>query len=515
MIFKKKFVRDTITLTGMQLLLDTLSLLMNVYITRRIGPSATGILSLMGSFLGLAGIISNGNAFLCTSRLISEESGKPCGYPEGILGHGIKLCLLLSTVVSAAVVLLAEPISIRFFSGANMTSAIRLMPFALVTGAVSSCFKGYFNAVRRAAVTASGDIAEFLTRNAVIVCVTMFCSISDEERICSVMISGIIAGNVFSLLFFFLLYIGMRKKKMGKCSLSFRQYTLCSFPIMGGSILTAVLSSTNDALVPVCLRQYGDSAGEALASFGIFEAIVIPAIFFPSVVLCSVSGIIVSEAARARAGRNELRIRYIAEHVKDGALIFSVLSAAVLMRFGGRIGQLLGGGEIAGDMITMIAPVVPFIYMEIVFEAIIKGMGEQSFSAANYLAEYVIRISLVLIFVPQIGLYGVILSYYASNIYGNCMRFGKIIRISGAHADILHSVLLPIIYAILSMVGCELAARFFCIETAKIPVMVVYVSAWTIFYAILNVFLGKLRLFDKTGEEYFVNNAQQTVSRVL
>ena len=73
---------------------------------------------------------------------------------------------------------------------------------------------------------------------------------------------------------------------------------------MGGGILTAVLSGTNDALIPICLRMYGDSAGDALGKFGIFEAIVIPILFFPSVVMCSISGIVVSEAARASAAGN-------------------------------------------------------------------------------------------------------------------------------------------------------------------------------------------------------------------
>ena len=108
MIIKSKMIRDTAILTVMQLFLDSAALLLNVFITKQLGSSAIGILSLMGSFLGLAGILSNGNAFLCTSRLISEEIGKPCGNPNKILFYGIKLCMLLSLIVSAAVIMLAD-----------------------------------------------------------------------------------------------------------------------------------------------------------------------------------------------------------------------------------------------------------------------------------------------------------------------------------------------------------------------------------------------------------------------
>ena len=102
-MIKSKIVRDTALLTAMQLFLDTAALLLNVFMTRSLGTEAMGILTLTGTFLGLAGIVSNGNAYLCTSRLISEELGKPGSAPEKVLSHGIKLCLMLSVCTSAVI----------------------------------------------------------------------------------------------------------------------------------------------------------------------------------------------------------------------------------------------------------------------------------------------------------------------------------------------------------------------------------------------------------------------------
>lgn len=92
MIIKNKIVRDTIILTVMQLFLDSAALLLNIFITRQLGTSAMGILSLTGSFLILIGMVSNGNAFLCISRLVSEEIGKKNGNPNRILKYGLLMC---------------------------------------------------------------------------------------------------------------------------------------------------------------------------------------------------------------------------------------------------------------------------------------------------------------------------------------------------------------------------------------------------------------------------------------
>ena len=54
------------------------------------------------------------------------------------------------------------------------------------------------------------------------------------------------------------------------------------------------------------------------------------------------------------------------------------------MRFGSLIGVWMDGGQIAGRFITLLAPVVPYIYMEIVLESIIKCMGDQRGSSCNY-----------------------------------------------------------------------------------------------------------------------------------
>ncbi|NLT08939.1 MAG: polysaccharide biosynthesis protein [Ruminococcus sp.] len=505
MRIKSRIIRDTLLLTAMQLFLDTASLFLNSFIAKRLGAEATGILTLTGSFIGFAGIISNGNAYLCTSRLISEELGKKEGSPEKVLVYGIKLCLMLSLGVSAFIILFSDKICKSFFSGADMADMIRAMPIALIAGAVSSCFKGYFNAVRKPAINVAGDIGEFVIRSGVIVLSALEQNSHTEHMICEIMMRGIITGNIFLLLFLGSAYIMSKKKKRNKCSINFRKYITTAFPIMGGGILTAALSSTNDALIPICLRQNGNTVSQALSDFGIFEAIVIPALFFPSVILCSISGIIVSESARASASGNRKRIVELTERITKYTLIFAIFISAVLIRFGHYIGEMLGGGALAGTIITQTAPIIPFIYMEIVLEALIKGTGQQAFSSLNYFAEYAVRISAVLIFVPMIGFNGIVISYYSSNIIGNTSRFIRLARTTGMKPRLFGNIIIPAVYSFLTMNFWEV---FIHIRDDKnyFVQIICFVALWGMSYLLMLGLLGKIKAKSIKRPLSFVHN---------
>ncbi len=486
MLIKNKIIRDTVFLTLIQLLLDSSALLLNIFITHRLGASAIGILSLTGSFMVLIGMISNGNAFLCISRLVSEEHGKIGGNPNKILLYGILMCAFLSVICGTFIFSFSERISMSFFRNNAMQKPIKLLAAALPIGAFSACFKGFFNAGRTVKITAFADIIEFIVKAAVICISTLAVKNTADASVCNIMVSGIIAGNLTSLITLFIIFLKTHKVYKTSPSISMKKYISLAVPIMAGGCLTSFLSSTNDALIPITLRQFGNSVNESLSQFGVFEAIVIPTLFFPSVIMCSLSGIVVSETARASANKHNHKIKSIAEKLIEKTLIFSILTAFVLMRFGNEIGTLLDGGQLAGKMISIIAPVVPFIYLEIILEAMIKGMGMQAFSSLNYLAEYIIRISIVLIFVPVIGFYGIVISYYASNIIGNTSRLIKIFREVKPRLKFGRTLMFPLIYAFLTMEGTELIFRLLRADCSQILPLSAYIIVWGVFYLLMT-----------------------------
>ena len=273
---RRSVIRDTIQMTVIQFFLECLALLFNAWMTRRVGAATVGTLALAGSFFNLAAMVAGGNAMLCASRFVSEELGKSCGCPAQILRNAVRFCLLLSVPVSAGIFAFAEPLSRQFLQSTAMAQAVRLMALLLPLGSISACLKGYFNAVCRVTVTAGCDVAEFLLRAGLLTGLLLWHRAAKPEQVCTYLVGSMAAGTLFSTAVLLLLYVRKREPCRGKCSLSFGTYIRLAVPVAFGGCLTAALSTANDTLIPMTLRQFGDSTSRALQQFGTFEGIVIP-----------------------------------------------------------------------------------------------------------------------------------------------------------------------------------------------------------------------------------------------
>ena len=450
---RRSILRDTILLTLVQMALDGLSLLVNVLICRRIGTSAVGVMSLAGSFFRLACVIAGGNAFLCVSRFVSEELGKRERDPGAVLRLCVLVSLTLSGIIMALICGFAKPLAAGFLHDAALIPSIRRMALALPLMTLASCCKGWCNALCKAGLCAAADGVEFALRSGVMLLFALTVRNADTATLCDMTAISAAAGAGGELVFLAIFRKDLRAGKTGRVSLTLRDYLRLSIPVMAGSALTSLLSAANDALVPVTLRQAGNSAQEALSQFGIFEAMILPTLFFPSTILCSLAGILVTETAREHAADRKERIRSLTSRTVCRTIDYAGFVTLILLTFGDEIGEMLGGGEIAGRMIRLLAPVVPFIYLEIVLEAVIKGLGAQAFSSLNYLCEYIIRITIVLVCIPLFGFYGIVLSYYASNIIGNIARIIVVFRRAELRIPLLRLIGVPAFAAVLASQG--------------------------------------------------------------
>ncbi len=465
---KNKIVKDTVFLTAVELVMQGLSLLLNIFITRKLGSDVIGIISLIGSFFMFVTIISSGNIYLSSSRFISEEIGKKTGNPNKVFRYGIISSLIMSICTGAVIFSFSGVISSDILKTPELGSTVKILALILPFCSVNTCIKGYFTAFRQVSVSAAGGVIEFLVKSGLFAFFAEFMITNGKINFLTAFAVSIAGGQIASCLFMAVLYFKLKKNYETNCSIKFKWFVFSSVPIFLNSIVTSVLSSANDALVPLTLKQYGNSTSEAFSQFGIFEAIVIPALFFPSSILCSLSSILVPELARERCADNPDKNACLINKVLKQTFEFSIFTAMIFLCFGKEIGFLMSGDYFAGKIIAILAPAVPFIYLEIILEGILKGMGKHSFSSLNYLVEYVIRISVLLICVPVFGFYGIVASYLASNIICNISRLIMIMKITGISFNFSDNIVIPLLSSVLAAQAAFFAEKLIIEECSVI-----------------------------------------------
>ncbi|MBQ9905364.1 MAG: polysaccharide biosynthesis C-terminal domain-containing protein [Oscillospiraceae bacterium] len=478
----RKLLTETVILSSFSVGLQGLGLLLNIFLTRQLGAASVGEITLIGSFYSLAAILSGGCGFIAASRFMSEELG--CGgNPHRVYQYIKSFCMTLS-ILAAALLCIFAWLPEKLLHQPNLNAqTIRLLSASLPLSALSACLKGRCYAYNRVYLPAVSECIEFLLRAGTLAFCTLFLIPRGSMSVLTALALSMIAGQGSTVLFLSCIRMPHREN-CNICSFSFGRFLRQLLPVMGNASLVAILSTTNDALVPLTLLQFGSSPTEALAQFGEFEAIIIPALFFPSVMQCVMSGLIVPELSRAKAAEDHHTIRLITERALEQTIAYALFIVMYLVQFGRQIGEVLGGDTFTGQILRFMAPVVPFIYLEIIMEGVLRGLGKHNFSSVNYLAEYIVRISVLLICVPMFGFYGIAASYLACNLSGNTVRLYFVLRLTGLKPVWKRILLRPAI-ALFGAWQIMLLMSKLCI-TLRLPafaVMIICAAVSGLFYA--------------------------------
>lgn len=495
---KSSITKDTVVLSVISVALQGLSLLLNIFITKKLGEAAVGITSLIYSFFFFALILSNGNIFTSTSRFVSEEIGKGNGNVEKIMGYSLKFGLILSFLFAAVFFIFAGRIGKESLKSDNAVIAIRLMAMSLPLATVGSCLKGYFHAKRHIKVPCISDIIEFFIKAASVAFFAAFFIPQKRLDIFTSISLSIITGEIASCIYLSVSYLRAKESvsENPPSIKSFWRYIAAIFPIAISGYIFVVLSGANEALVPLTLKQFSGSSEIALSEYGIFEAIILPIIFFPSTFLQNLSFILIPEIARENSANNKEHIKQLTNKVIREGFKWSILTAFILFSCGTQIGALACDNPLAGQTIKILCPVIPFIYLEMLLEGILKGLGKQNFSTINSAAEYIIRISCVLIFVPLIGFAGIIISYFASNITCNIIRIIAVLKASETEFDFINFIFVPLFSALF---GSEISSSV--IKILNIPDGIMSIIVYTVLISVSFYIIGRfLSTFTKAKE---------------
>lgn len=468
----KKYLANGLLMTAVALTLRGLGVAFNAYITKKIGAEALGLYTLLCSVYSFALTLALSGINLTTTRLISDAIGeKNASKMRVSIKKCIAYALFFGILSSVLLFSLAEPLAIKILKDSRVIKSLRLCAATLPLIALSSCFNGYFTAVRRVYKNAVAQISEQLARIFFCIALLELFFGRDMESCCIALVLGGALSEMLSFTISLLFFVFERQEKIRekKGIVDERKITKkmlgIGLPLALSTYFRSALLTIEHILIPIGIEKSGANRSQSLVAYGTLQSMVMPLVLFPSAIIHSFSGLLVPELAELKIQSNKTEIKYVAGRVCQLALAFAVGISGIMIFFADELGQGIYGSADAGRYIRLVAHIVPIMYLDTTVDNMLKGLGEHIYTMAINITDTLCSLAMVWILIPKMGIYGYITLIIVSEIFNSGASIYKLVKVTKMRFRVLKWFALPVVSIILSTQLVGATRRFISVST--------------------------------------------------
>ena len=431
----KIFVFNTFILLLSSIILQIITTFFNIYISNTIGEEAVGVFSLVMSVYVFGITLASAGINIASTRIVAEELA--CKNEVGAK-TAAKRCLFFSLIfgISASLIffILADFITIRCLHNRISKNIIYLICIALPFISMSAAINGYFTAVRRVYKNAIAKFGEEIVK---IICAVFFLKTfmpNNANHACYILILADVLSEITSFFHLYILYlrdtrgslIESRYKDLDSYN---RRILRITIPVALTSYLRSGLNTIKQLIIPSSLQRSGMNASNSLITYGIVNGMAMPIIMFPVILVISFSGLLVPEFSRYHAQGRYQKIRSVSSIILICTLIFSLLVAIFIFVFSDELSNLIYHKTEIAKYLRILAPLIIVMYLDILIDAILKGLDAQIDVMIVNILDCAISIAFIYFLVPILGFSGYIISIFISEVIDFTLSGYRLLKI--------------------------------------------------------------------------------------
>ena len=492
----RRFFLNGIWLTLTALIMRGVGMIFNVYVSNKAGSEAMGLYSLLGSVYAFSITLGTASINLGTTRLVSDALGLG---DEALAKRSVKKALLCSLITSAAATLIlfffAPTLGAFLLGDKRSIRPLRILAVTLIPVSICSCLSGYFTAVRRVKFNAAFQILSQFAKIAATVSLLSLLVRKGTEEACIALVLGGAIAEFFSLLITYALYRYDLKKlspiaidKHKSSSGITKKLLGITFPVTFSACIRSALTMLQHVLTPKGICKSGKSWTEALSSYGALHGMAMPLILFPSAFITAFAGLLVPEVSECCVQKDTDRLCRTSYRAMSLSLIFSVGVSGIMLFFSHELGMLVYHSEETALYIRVMAPLIPVMYIDSATDAILKGSGHQVYSMNVNIIDALTSCIFALTLIPVLGIWGYVISIYATEILNTSLSLCKMFSISRMKPRVFHQVAMPILCIIGATNGAKIILSFINHPFGDIMELVLHILLTVVLYVALLLY---------------------------
>ena len=442
---RKRFFYNGILLTLVGLAMRSVGMFFGAVVSRAVGAEGVGLYTLIMTVYSFALTLATSGIGITVTRHVASSVAE-CGEGSegGVMLGAFIYALIFGFSAFALLFFGAEFIGSCIIHDVRAVASFKILALSLIPNALSSVLCGYFVGVKRIFANAAVQVASNAFKIAITVSL-LFTNLSENiGKSVFYVCLGVSLTEILSFIALLVQYFVFRSASSRRKN-ELREISKTAMPLAFSAYVRSALLTLEHILIPKKLDEYLGGKTEALSAYGTLHGMALPIIMYPMAPLSSFAGLLVPEFAGGVASGDKKRVSRICSESIGATLSYATVVSVFLLLFSEEIGYIVYGSFEAGRFISVLAPIVPIMYLDHVTDAILKGIGEQVYSMWVNIADSFLSVLLVCILIPKMGILGyavVIIIMEAFNFLLSFLRLKKKISFSFAAARWVFSPLL-------------------------------------------------------------------------
>lgn len=469
------FLKNAVVLTAATLALRLLGMVFRVVISNRLGAEGMGLYQVVMAVYMLATTLASAGISLAVTRLVSEEQIRTArDGMKKLMAFCIGISAALGAVMGALLYFAAGALAKYWIGEPESADSLRVLSLSMPFLAVSAALRGYFTARRRIAFSSAAQLLEQGVRFAVCMVLLGVWGAHTAAFGCFLVMMADTVSEWFSFAF---QYVGYRADirrlpqkglPLARTPPLWQRLAEIAAPVAGVRIVGSALYTVENTLVPNLLAgalaaaqglEEAAARSGALAQWGQLKGMGIPVLMFPSTLLAAFVLLLVPELAELQARGDTRRAEQIIGLSLQVTLAAAIGVAAGFYLLADDLCGLIYPGQGIGFYVRVLAPLVPFMYLENVAEGMLKGLGEQKITFRYSLINVAVRLGLIAVLVPRAGMQGFLWMMLADNVVTALLHANRVLTVMTMRMEWGRWVLRPLAGA-----AAVYAAGFWCRE---------------------------------------------------
>ncbi|MBQ3004001.1 MAG: oligosaccharide flippase family protein [Clostridia bacterium] len=488
-------LKGAAVMTVFSLLGKLLGVLLRLYLTSRIGSEGIGLYQLIMSVYGLFATFSTAGLTVAVSRLVAEKAERNLSDATVLLRASVLAGLCISAAATVALLVSSDFFAVSVVKDASCAPSLRILALSMPFMAIAACFQGWFIARRQVLRCSSASLFEQCVKFAVMALFlnVLMANVSDIASLCTGIVLGVTVGEGCSFVYLWAAYrflAGRQKRKEIRPSQTFgdsmRNLVGVMAPIGLSVMVTSLLHTAENLLIPSVFERYGGDRAKALSEFGVIRGMVIPLLFFPFAFLQSLVSVMIPEISRLNvASGTASRDRQIGR-ILSVSFLFGIAAGGLFFFLPEELGETFYPGEGTADALRLLALVNPLMYVQTICDGLLKAVDGQKYTLRYSVYNSVLRIAVILTLIPLSGATGYLLLLVLSNTVEFALCYRRLKKYARFSVGCVKGVLAP--------VGCALVGGIASRAVVSLPFLNTFLSkamAGTSVYLVLFLLLAR------------------------